>query len=84
MSHEIRTPMNAIIGLNSLALEDAGLSQATRDHLQKIGTSAQCRDKKIRYSCNVKDGVSNCYIGDEMKLRQVLINILGNAPCALP
>ena len=40
MSHEIRTPMNAIIGLISLALEDAGLSQATRDHLQKIGTSA--------------------------------------------
>lgn len=122
MSHEIRTPMNAIIGLNSLALDDAGLSQATRDHLQKIGTSAQhllgiindildisriesgsmslknaefsfaheleqvnaivtaqCHNKKIRYSCNVKDGVSNCYIGDEMKLRQVLINILGNA-----
>ena len=122
MSHEIRTPMNAIIGLNSIALGDEGISQATREHLQKIGTSAQhllgvindildisriesgsmslknaefsfaqvleqvnaivtaqCHDKKIRYSCNVKDGVSDCYIGDEMKLRQVLINILGNA-----
>ena len=122
MSHEIRTPMNAIIGLNSIAQEDAGLSQETRDHLQKIGTSAQhllgiindildisriesgsmslksavfsfaqeleqvnaivtaqCRDKGIRYSCEVKDGISDCYVGDNMKLRQVLINILGNA-----
>ena len=41
MSHEIRTPMNAIIGLNSIALGDAGISEATREHLQKIGTSAQ-------------------------------------------
>ena len=122
MSHEIRTPMNAIIGLNSIALNDTGLSPATREHLQKIGTSAQhllcvindildisriesgsmslknaefsfareleqvnaivtaqCHEKKIRYSCNVKDGVFDCYVGDEMKLRQVLINILGNA-----
>ena len=122
MSHEIRTPMNAIIGLNSIAQEDAGLSQETRDHLQKIGTSAQhllgiindildisriesgsmslksavfsfaqeleqvnaivtaqCRDKGIRYSYEVKDGISGCYVGDNMKLRQVLINILGNA-----
>lgn len=122
MSHEIRTPMNAIIGLNSLALEDAGLSQTTRDHLQKIGTSAhhllgvindildisriesgsmslknakfpfaqeleqvnaivtaQCRDKGIHYTCSVKDGVADYYVGDDMKLRQILINILGNA-----
>ncbi len=122
MSHEIRTPMNAIIGLNSLALEDAGLSQTTRDHLQKIGTSAhhllgvindildisriesgsmslknakfpfaqeleqvnaivtaQCRDKGIKYTCSVKDGVADYYVGDDMKLRQILINILGNA-----
>ena len=122
MSHEIRTPMNAIIGLNSIALGDAGISEATREHLQKIGTSAQhllgvindildisriesgsmslknaefsfaheleqvnaivtaqCRDKGIKYTCSVKDGVADYYVGDDMKLRQILINILGNA-----
>ena len=122
MSHEIRTPMNAIIGLNSIALNDAGVSPETREHLQKIGASAQhllgiindildisriesgsmslknaefsfaqeleqvnvivtaqCRDKGIRYSCEVKDGIADYYVGDNMKLRQVLINILGNA-----
>ena len=30
MSHEIRTPMNAIIGLDRIALNDPGISGATR------------------------------------------------------
>ena len=122
MSHEIRTPMNAIIGLDRIALNDPGISDATREHLEKIGLSAQhllsiindildmsriesgrmtvkkeevsfakalaqvntiisgqCRDKDIEYECRVKGTVDDYYIGDEMKLRQVMINILGNA-----
>ena len=122
MSHEIRTPMNAIIGLDRIALNDSGISEVTRDHLEKIGLSAQhllgiindildmsriesgrmtvkneefsfakalaqvntmisgqCRDKGIEYECRVKGAVDDYYIGDDMKLRQVMINILGNA-----
>ena len=41
MSHEIRTPMNAIIGLDRIALNDPAISEATREHLEKIGLSAQ-------------------------------------------
>ena len=114
--------MNAIIGLNAIALNAPELSDKTRDHLEKIGSSAnhllslindildmsriesgktvlknedfsfsklleqintifgaQCADKGLNYNCRVIGSVAAHYIGDNMKLRQVLINILGNA-----
>ena len=122
MSHEIRTPMNAIIGLDNIALKDPGLTPQTKEHLEKIGMSAnhllglindildmsriesgrmtlkheefsfsafldqintivdsQCRDKNLHYDCVVHGKIDERYIGDDMKLKQVLINILGNA-----
>ncbi len=122
MSHEIRTPMNAIIGLDNIALNDPSISDTTRNHLEKIGASAehllqlindildmsriesgrmilkneefsfsdllkaintmfssQCQDKGQEYQCRLNSEVDDYYIGDNMKLRQVLINILGNA-----
>ena len=122
MSHEIRTPMNAIIGLDNIALRDPDLPPRTREHLLKIGASAdhllglindildmsriesgrmvlkneefafrnfidqiniiisgQCQDKRLSYECNVVGDISDYYYGDDMKLKQVLINILGNA-----
>ena len=122
MSHEIRTPMNAIIGLDSLALHNAGVPAETREYLEKIGGSAkhllglindildmsriesgrlvirkeefsfsgmleqintmvmsQCSEKGLHYECRVIGGVSDYYIGDDTKLKQVLINILSNS-----
>ena len=122
MSHEIRTPMNAIIGLDNIALRDPDLPPRTRDHLEKIGLSAnhllglindildmsriesgrmvlkneefsfheflgqinviisgQCQEKELNYECNIEGDVNDYYIGDDMKLKQVMINILGNA-----
>ena len=122
MSHEIRTPMNAIIGLDNIALNDPSISENTREHLKKIGSSAQhllniindildmsriesgrmtlkneefsfskaleqvntiisgqCRDKLLSYECRINNMISDYYIGDDMKLRQIMINILGNA-----
>ncbi|MCR5344413.1 MAG: response regulator [Butyrivibrio sp.] len=40
---------------------------------------SQCSDKGLVYNSEIKGEVDNFYIGDDMKLKQVIINILGNA-----
>lgn len=49
--------------------------------LEQINTmiSGQCRDKGLQYDCRIIGKIDDYYIGDEMKLKQVMINILGNA-----
>jgi signal transduction histidine kinase len=49
--------------------------------LETINTmfSGQCQEKGLDYQCHINGEVDDYYIGDNMKLRQVLINILGNA-----
>ena len=49
--------------------------------LEQINTivSGQCNDKGLKYDCRTIGTIEDYYIGDAMKLRQVLINILGNA-----
>ena len=49
--------------------------------LEQVNTiiSGQCRDKGLEYDCQMSRDVRDYYIGDDMKLRQVMINILGNA-----
>ncbi len=122
MSHEIRTPMNAIIGLDTIALQEKGLSSSMEDHLKKIGISArfllslindildmsriesgkmllsnkefdfrrlidninailyaQCMENGIDYECVIKGYTEESYVGDELKLQQVILNILGNS-----
>ena len=49
--------------------------------LETINTmiSGQCLDKGLHYECHINSDIDEYYIGDDTKLRQVLINILGNS-----
>lgn len=51
------------------------------DMLEQINTmvTSQCSDKGLRFECRLNSHVDDRYIGDDMKLKQVLINILSNA-----
>ena len=49
--------------------------------LEQINTMvmSQCSDKGLKYECRILSRVDDYYIGDDMKLKEVLINILSNA-----
>ena len=49
--------------------------------LEQINTMvmSQCSDKGLKYECRILSKVDDYYIGDDMKLKEVLINILSNA-----
>ena len=49
--------------------------------LEQINTMvmAQCSDKGLKYECRILSQVDDHYIGDDMKLKEVILNILSNA-----
>ena len=49
--------------------------------LEQVNTiiSEQCANNGVKYSCNVIGETDAYYIGDDVKLRQILINMLGNS-----
>ncbi len=49
--------------------------------LEQINTMvmSQCEDKGLKYECHVINHVDDYYIGDDLKLKEILINILSNA-----
>ena len=52
-----------------------------REMLEQINTMvmAQCSERGLAFECHINGHVDDYYIGDDMKLKQVLVNILSNA-----
>jgi signal transduction histidine kinase/DNA-binding response OmpR family regulator/amino acid permease len=52
-----------------------------REFLDQINIiiNGQCQEKGLHYECSILSRVADYYYGDDMKLKQVLINILGNS-----
>ena len=52
-----------------------------RDFLDQINVmiNGQCQDKGLTFHCRIIGRIGEYYVGDDMKLKQVLINILGNS-----
>ncbi len=52
-----------------------------RDFLDQINViiNGQCTDKGLQYECKMIGRTDEYFVGDDLKLKQVLINILGNA-----
>lgn len=64
-------------GKYSLQLQSFRLSSLI-DGVSSI-ISAQCTDKDLSLHCSISENAQNSYIGDRLKIQQVLVNILGNA-----
>ncbi len=52
-----------------------------RDFLEQINiiVGGQCEDKGLRFVCNRVEPLDDYFVGDDLKLKQVIINILGNS-----
>ena len=52
-----------------------------REMLDQINTiiHGQCEDKGLNYICETAESLDECFIGDDLRLKQMIINILGNA-----
>ena len=64
---------------SQLDLERTGFSLS--DHLEKVieMVAPRAHEKNLTLVCDIAPGVSNDLVGDPTRLRQVLLNLLGNA-----
>jgi two-component system, sensor histidine kinase and response regulator len=76
--------INDILDMNRIESGKISLSLTTfsfRKFVDSINVilESQCSEKGISYTCSVSGETAETYSGDELKLQQILVNILGNS-----
>ena len=76
--------VNDILDMNRIESGRITLNEETfafRDFLDQICViiGGQCDDKGLRFVCSTMVPLDGTFVGDSLKLKQVIINILGNA-----
>ncbi|MDM8536046.1 PAS domain S-box protein [Desulfobacterales bacterium HSG17] len=76
--------MNDIIDISKLENNKMKLEKQPFDPVLLIQETLltfenKCREKGLDLSFNIHPNLSRCYIGDPVRLRQILINLIGNA-----
>ncbi len=83
-AHHLLEIINEILDMSRIESGRMTIKQEEFSFAKALGQvnviiGGQCRDKGLNYECHTDDDIHDYYIGDDMKLRQVMINILGNA-----
>ena len=83
-AHSLLSIINDILDMSRIEAGQAVLNK----HEFSLGTlldqinaavMPQCNEKNISYDCNILNQMDDSYVGDDMKLKDILLNILSNA-----
>ncbi|WP_024865794.1 PAS domain-containing hybrid sensor histidine kinase/response regulator [Butyrivibrio sp. FCS014] len=69
----------SLIESGSMKLKEEDFSFGSMLEQINTVTESKCDDKELAFNCNVVGQLDDHYIGDDLKLKQVLFNILENA-----
>ena len=76
--------VNNILDMNSMETGAFAINDeefALRDVIGQVNVIAEtmCKEKDLTYICSQSDDVEGNYIGDEMRVKQILLSLLDNA-----
>ncbi|MCL4852507.1 MAG: PAS domain S-box protein [Bryobacteraceae bacterium] len=64
-------------GRTDLRLEPFSIREMLNDAVESVGSLA--REKQLRLTCQVSPRLADRWIGDAVRIRQIVLNLLGNA-----